>query len=977
MKVFGHLLLFLLCIFPAVGQNNTLSGTVLDKADKQAIISGSISLLATNDSSFVAGAITNVNGVFSFKNIRPGNYILKITYLGYNPLIKNVTIRNSQPALNVGTLYLEADAILLQEAIVEGKKPEIVVKNDTIEYDAASYKVPENSAVEELLKKMPGFEVDKDGKITANGKEVKRIMVDGKEFFTDDPQVASKNLPADMVEKLQLLDRKSERAQMTGFDDGEEETIINLTIRPGMKKGTLGNALVGSGSDLQNDHDWRYQAGAFVNHMQNSNRYTLIAGKNNNNNMGAGDLGINQFGAMRGGGSGGVTESNNLMLGINQEFSPKATLNGDVRYNTFDRNSGRNVSQATLSKENSQLENTLTRNSYISDNLSANLRFEWKPDTSNTLIFRPNIRYNRSNSAQSETAQSYNGNDGSRILDTEAHSMNQRTGYNFGGSLNYAHRFDKRGRVLSIDMQGSLSDNDGWGNSYTDYTKYVPSDKLPDYLDQRSESDSKSNSFRTTISFVEPIGHNNFIQALYRINYADSKNINSTYNLWEIDPLLALSLASDSMAILVPNLSRSVARNSTEQRFGLSFKAERKKYNYTIGFNIDPTRSLNETYQPSSDNLPEYSYWFDERLPNRQGNELVSEPIRRNVVNFSPVFNYRYLFGQRSNLDIRLEGETSQPSPNQLRVDTLLNTPTEWVVGNPNLKPGYSNDVRIRFQKYVPETQLMYNLNLNGSVSFNDVTSIISFPEPGIRLTEYENINGNWNSRFSGMFNTPLRNKRFSVGMGAGVTYQNQNTKTDNLKNTMRNFSVFDNVNANYRSDLFDLGFNFSINHNNISYTVQPEKNQKTYNYRLNAYTTWYLPYNWLIQSDISWTERRGYSEGFNIPETTWNATVTKQVFNKKYGTGSLKLQIFDILQDRKMISNSSTTSGYQTSEDLVVLPSYFMCSFIYKFTVFPKSGSTTEDDLRPQWRRPEGPPGDRGGRGGGGQRGGGGPPGY
>jgi hypothetical protein len=326
-------------------------------------------------------------------------------------------------------------------------------------------------------------------------------------------------------------------------------------------------------------------------------------------------------------------------------------------------------------------------------------------------------------------------------------------------------------------------------------------------------------------------------------------------------------------------------------------------------------------------------------------------------VNFSPVFNYRYRFDQRSNLEINIEGETNQPSANQLRSDTLLSTPTEWSVGNPLLKPGYDNSIRIRFQKYVPSTQLMYNINFSGNISFNDVATIISFPEPGIRLTAYENINGNWNAQLMGMFNTPLRNKRFSVGAFARTVYRNQNTKTDNHKNTMRNFSIMDNINANYRSDLFDLGINFSINHSNISYTLNPDKNQKTYNYRTGGTTTWYLPYKIVLQSDINYTIRRGYSDGFNIPETTWNAAVTKQLFNKKFGSGSLKLQVFDILQDRKMIFASSTNSGYQTSEDLVVIPGYFMCSFVYKFTAFPKTSAATESDVRPQWQRPDGHP--------------------
>jgi hypothetical protein len=336
MKIFGNVLIFLFCSFSVWGQKTiTLTGTLLDKADQQTIVAANVELLSAKDSAFVAGIVSDHYGFFSIKKLTKGNYVLKISYLGYLTLTQPVTLSGEQTPVDLGKLYLQTDDILLQEAVIEGKRPDVVVKNDTIEYDAASYKTAENAVVEDLLKKLPGVEVDKDGKITVNGKEVKKFMVEGKEFFSDDPQIASKNLPANMVEKLQVVDRKSDMSRMTGFDDGEEETIINLTVRPGMKQGTMGNAGVGSGADLHLDNDWRYQAAAFINHMKNNDRYTFILGRNNNNNMGAGDLGANQFGGMRmrrgGGGGSGIAESTLFMINMNKELSPVLSLNGDIR----------------------------------------------------------------------------------------------------------------------------------------------------------------------------------------------------------------------------------------------------------------------------------------------------------------------------------------------------------------------------------------------------------------------------------------------------------------------------------------------------------------------------------------------------------------------------------------------------------------------------------------------------------------------
>jgi hypothetical protein len=974
MKIKANLLIFLLCSFSVWGQTNmTLSGIVLDQSNNDPIVAGSIVLLQAKDSAFVTGATSDMDGHFLLKVESAENYILKITYLGYLTLTQPVRMRSSQTSVDVGKLYLKTNDILLKEAVIEGKRPEVIVKNDTIEYDAASYKVSENAVVEDLLKKLPGVEVDKDGKITVQGKEVKKFLVDNKEFFSDDPQIASKNIPAEIVDKLQVVDRKSDMARMTGFDDGEEQTIINLTIRPGMKKGTMGNVLLGAGADLQNEGDARYQAGAFLNHMKDNNRYTLIAGTNNNNNMGAADLGANQFGGMRmrrGGAGGGITQSTNVMLSVNKEIAPNFSLNSDIRYNGSDRLSKSKVNQMTMSKNRSQLDITQANTRYCSDNVSANFTLEWKPDTANTFIFRPNIRYNQSHSNEEEWLNRLNN--GNPAFDSDTKSRNKGQGWNLGGSLDYSHKFHKLGRVFSISARGSYGDNYSLENVLALNTKYEES-SLKDHLDQRSENDNLTNNYRLTFSYVEPLGRNNFMQAVYRISRQNTKNINSTYDLWDIteyDPDWTLSLRSDSVAVLIPGQSRSTLRHSTEQRFGLNFKAVREKYNYTVGINIDPSNSLNETYQPLNDTLIVLPYQYAKRLDNEIGSYQISS-IAKNVVNFSPVVNFNYLFGQRSNLRIDYEGQTNQPSANQLRDFVDMSRPTDWTQGNPNLKPGYENTLRARYSKYYPATQLMFNIDLNGSWSFNDITSVTLMQEGGIRLTTYENINGNWNTQLRGMFNTPLKNKRFTIANFMSMSYRNQNSfvadsKGENtgekIRNTMKNFMLTDNASVNYRSDLFDAGLNTFINYNYITLLVNPENNQNTFSFGAGAYTAWRLPRKWDVESDFNWTSRKGFAAGFNRSEIIWNLALIKQLFSKKIGTGSLKLQWFDVLQNRNNVSSAFTTNGFRTTE-VNVIPSYFMCSFIYKFTVFPKSSSASEDDFRPRrWSGPGGghPPGNR-----------------
>ncbi|MDH8701967.1 hypothetical protein M2138_001319 [Dysgonomonadaceae bacterium PH5-43] len=987
MKIFGNILLILLlCSFSVVAQKNiSLSGTLFDKDEKEPLIGVGVGLLNPKDSTVITGATTDQNGVYSIKNLASGNYLLKFSYLGYKTTLQKVTLSNEQPNKNLGTQYLEIDAIRLREAVIVAETPEMIVKNDTIEFNAESFKVTENAVVEDLLKRLPGVEVDKDGKITANGKSIPKILVDGKEFFSDDAQVASKNLPAEMVEKVQVIDRKSETARLTGFDDGEEETIINLTTKPGMKRGTVGNAYAGAGADLANENDFRYRMAGFLNKMQDFDRYTVIVGKNNNNNMGAQDLGAQRSSGMRTRrGSGGITTTTNIMANMNKEFSTALSVNGDVRYTGIDRLSKNKSESATLSETISQLDRSSSLNKYISDAVAANFRLEWKPDTMNTLIFRPNFSFNKDKSYQEESLERSDYDTSDMILTEEENSKVKGDGYNLGANLDYSHKFNsKRGRTFTISLNGSYNDNFSYENTFNQTYRYtIQHDSIQN---RRDESDNTSKSFRANLSFVEPIGKNNFLQFFYRISYNDSENVNSTYDLYENlyghDPLLLISMIeTDSIASLVLDQSRSTLRNSTTQRIGLSFKAIREKFNYTIGFNVDPSNSLTETYQPSSSSDPlRYSYY--NRLPNMIGDSVISS-IKQNVINFSPTVNFNYLFSQRTNLRIDYSGQTNQPSASQLRDYTDTSRPNSWVTGNPNLKPGYRNSLNARFQKYVIDTQLNYNLSLNGGFSINDIVSIQTLRSDGIRETTYDNINGNWNMGFRGGINSPLRNKKFSLGSNVSVNYSDQKSyvsnyvagNTNTVKNTKGDFSTQISANGSFRSDLFDLGLRANFNYNHITYTVRPENNRDTYNYGLNAYTTWYLPFNITIESDITYTARKGYTEGYDIPETIWNASITKRLFSKGFNSGSIKIDIYDILQDRNSISASYTNNGYRISESNS-LPSYFMASVIYKFANFEnnsakRSRGGEEGGPNPESMR-------RRMEMGGGNRGGGGPPAF
>ena len=986
MKILGFVFILIFCSLPVFSQKNlSLSGTLIDKSNGSVPLeAASVELLTQKDSAYVSGGMSDKNGIFILNNLTPKNYILKATFIGYFPVFKNVRLTSDKPSVDLGHIEMTANAVLLKEAVVTGNRPEVAVKKDTVEYDAQSYKAGENAVVEDLLKKLPGVDVDQSGNVTAQGKAITKMYVNGKEYFRDDPTIATKNIPADIVDKVQVYDRKSDLAQMTGFDPGDDETVMNLTVRPGMMQGTVGTLQLGAGQDVQNDNDARYNENAFVMHQRGGDNYTLIARINNTNNMGGADITGGGGGGGRGGGGGGggfntpgIAHSQNYMFRINKEFSQNLNVNGDIRYTNQSRSVSSDVSQTTFAQALTQQE--LINQDYANrgKNFNSNFRIDWNPNKKNAFIISPTIRFNQTGQNGLTYDKRTNLDDDSVLLDSKSLTSSTGNTFSLGGSLLYSYRFTKQGRVFSVSLSGNYNNNNSHPNNLT----YYPANSMDTLyssinLNQRAENESLTNNFSTTFSYVEPIGHNNFIQLLYNYSYSETDSKNSTYNIMlnGQDYAVTSSIMPFDTAFIVPGQSLSVLRNSTTQQIGLNFKAERKKFSLTFGFNIDPSKATNETYQPSVKDLP-YQLLppdFTGRLPLIKGDSLISS-IPINVVNYSPNINFKYNFDQRSSLRIIYSGTTNQPSADQLRdypyVD--INHPNDQTKGNPNLKPSYTNNLNANFNKYVPSTQLMYGFRMNGSYIIDDIITVTQVQGAGNgigNLTSYQNINGDWNLSLSGMINKPL-SKKFSVGNSISANLSNSNSYINNDMNTMQQRMIGDRLNLRLQlNDSLYFGTMGSINYNNVSYTAVPQNNQKLYNYAWTANMMWTFLPGWIFDSDITRNWISGYPVGYNVNQTIWNAAVTKQLFSKQFGKGYLKLQVFDILQDRKNISANQTASNLQFSQTNVI-PSYFLASFIFRFSIFPKSSLLKAGDMTP---RRGGFNGNRGGGGYGGRRGGG-----
>ena len=814
-----------------------ITGTVIEGGTNEPIEQATVRLLNAKDSTMVGGVATGRNGSFTLKNIKNGNYVLNISFIGFETLYKAIQVTGKNNPMQLGKLTLSDASIQLGEAVVIGKAPEVTFRNDTMEFNAESYKLTEGSMLEDLLKKMPGVEIDSDGKITVNGKEIKKVLVDGKEFFSDDPKVASKNLPSKMIDKVQVLDKLSDMAKMTGFDDGEEETVINLTVKPGMKQGWFGNAYAGYGSED------RYEGNFMVNRFVNNDQFTIMGGLNNTNNMGFSDLSSSMFQGMGRGGRGagnGITTSGNIGLNMNKEFNSKLTINGNLRYSHSENDAySKSNRQNILPDDSTSYYNETNNNHSRSDNVAADIRMEWTPDTLTRVIFRPNFSYSNSHRRENGYFNTLSG-DMDTVNIGESRYLSDGEGYNVGATLEFSRKLNSRGRVLSGSLSGRLSDsyNEGLNYSNTEY-RLLAAGENNDLVDQQFRYDNNSFNYRVYLSWVEPIGHNNFIQATYSIRQNKQESLKNSYTREE---------GSEEYNVLDTAYSQSYRNNYINQQVSLAFKSVREKFDYTIGLTVDPSHSTSETF--------------------------VGDTV---------------------------------------------------------------NNLSVRFQNFKPEQQSAFMTMLNFNYVVNDIVTKSAYIEnTGRQMTTYDNVNGNFSGNVRVMYNAPFKNRKFSFNTMTMGSYANSNGFINSEKNTNKNIVLQERAGINFRSDYLDLGVNGNIRYNATRNSLQGQSELNTFNYGVGGNTTIYLPWDFKIESDISWSTNSGYSDGFEQNEILWNASASKSFLKGK--TATLRFKIYDILQQRSNISRSVTASYTQDSE-YNTLGSYFMVHFIYRFNVFKGGG--------------------------------------
>ena len=903
-----------------------ITGYVKDKSGEP-LIEAAVRLLKERDSAFVAGTTANIDGKFTLQGVSAGKYILETSYVGYTSVKQPVTVGNSR--VDVGTIEMNEATNVLKEVSVVAVKTPIKVMEDTVEYNADSYHTQPNAVVEDLLKRLPGVEVGTDGAITANGKTVSKILIDGKEFFSDDPQVASKNLPANMVDKLQVVDRKSDMARLTGVDDGEDETVINLTFKKNMNQGWFGTAEGGYGTDD------RYMGSFNVNRFWNGNQITLLGNFNNINQIGFTDSNGNRF--RRFGGNNGITDSRALGLNFNVGKDEIIRVGGDIMWSNTDATSVTRQEREYLFEDHSTYSKINKRTRDRGNNIRADFRVLWKPDSFNTLEFRPNLSANFNKSNDTELT-SYFNSAMNKVSDNTADANSKGDSYEFGARLIYSHNFKRhRGRSFSISGQYRYSNVTETSKSINDFVRYIleedpdNTEDTSELLNQYTDNHTWSNQVMGQFTWTEPLGDvakGNFLTFSYRRNYRWNNADKLVYNIpddYELDIFPPVGEQPDL------DYSNRYRNNYFNQNIRLGYKKVSSKANFEVGMALVPQMSK--------------SIYLDNADKN----------IDRWVWNYSPFLRYRYKFSKRSSIHLNYRGMSSQPTMAQLQPVLDISNPTNQIQGNPNLDPSFNHNMMIRFQDFNMESQRSIMLMGDFQFTQNAIVSKTTMRDDGTRLTEYANVNGVWNGRVMNMFSMPLRNKSWSISNHVFVNAQHNVGFNNGLRNTSFSFSVRESPGITFRPDNFELELRPMYSLQTTRNSLQSTTNQTVHNYGGRFDGTYYTPWGLTIQTDINYSATEGYAAGYNTRTWMWNATISQQFLRSKALT--LAVKVYDLLNQRNNIRRN-ITANYIDDIEYNSLTRYFMVTLSYRFNTFGKGNEPQGSNMmRGGHGGPGGPP--------------------
>lgn len=888
-------LLFVSYTVVAQTKAGTVSGRVLNGKDKTPLDYASVAVKKMfGDSSVVGVATTTATGSFSIPNVPAGKYKMFIAYLGLKSINKEFELTAATPGMNFGDLSMEDSGVDLQTVEVKGEIPPVKVKKDTLEFNAAAFKVKENAVVEDVLKKLPGVDVDKDGTITTQGEKISKVRVDGKDFMGNDPLLATRNLPADMIDKIQIIDDMSEQSKFTGIDDGNREKIINITTRQEKKNGFFGNSTLGYGTDD------RYDVNLNVNKFNNDEQMSVIAQFNNVNkqNFGGGGFG---GGGGRGGMGGfggpqkGITTTN--MAGFNY---------ADVYKNGTQFNASYNFNKTSLFNDQNSFTqnffgNTTTTNKLATTstnertNHRLNFTLDTKLDSTVSLRLSPNISLAQTDN---ESAQNYNRNVlGTTTLGSQTLNSNGNTP-SISNNLLIRKKFQRRGRTLSLNVSTNLNNSESESLNFIQDNVTVGNVPSVRIVDQQNNQDSKSFNNTARLVYTEPLSKTLSLELNYTNGYSFDNQERLVYNF---NPVTLKYDIED------PLYSNNFESTTFTNAVGFTFNKTEKKYNWNAGLAV-------------------------QNLDQKRLDVTTNDVFKRSFINLTPSAQFRYNFSQNKRLRINYRGNTSQPSISQIQ-PILDNTNTQSIViGNPDLKPSFSNSLQVFFNNFDFTSFRTFFIGLTANQQFNAFASsrtLITDPankDYGKTAINYTNVDGNYNVSLFGTLGQPLiRGNKLNLNIDLRTNFARGTEFANGVENITHNYTFTNGYKLVSNLNKLDLIAGISGTMFRDTYTITPNSNQRYYTISPNIDISYMLPGNVRIQSDLTYNRLTGRGSA-NTSYKVVNAYISRQFFKNR---GTFKFSVNDLLNENTGVER--TASG-NTLQDLNfnVLKRYYMVSFTY-----------------------------------------------
>jgi hypothetical protein len=898
----------LLMSYVGFAQNLTIQGTIKDSIAKRALNSATVSLVYANDSSLVSFSRTNEAGVFNFKNVSPGNYLISVSYVGYIPKWVPV-ITGTEKTVDMGLIYMN-DVNTMSTVTVTARRPPVVINGDSVEFNSENFKTAPNAVVEDLLKKMPGMEVDKSGGITVNGKKVTKVFVNGKEFFTGDPVMATKNLPADAVDKIQVYDRKSDQAMFTGIDDGSEETAINLKLKKDRNKSTFGKLNGGAGTPSV------FDAQGNVNVINNEEQFSAIGGANNTNRQNFSNRNIVNFSGGGGGRpgagagvtvnfSGGSGETDANAQGIAETYSiggnysnlfnnKKTEFNANLSISDVERNNISNSFTQNLTPGNAF--NRISNSNSIAGNKQQNFgsTIDHKVNENFSFRFTPSLGLQQTTNYSEDSTQTYLTN-GNLLNSNTTIASSASDAVNAASTLLLRKKFAKKGRTISSTITQSFNRSNSTGNQYTEQLSYINNKLTNDsVLDQQNTRKGENSSYSANLIYTEPLGK----KSLLEFNTYLSKSIGSSSR-----KIYDYSTLTDGYGVLNTRLTNEFNSEYTYSGGGMSYRSNQKKYNFSTGFSLQKAVLAGENISAKI----KLSQSFQDILPNA---------------------TFRYNFSQTKNLNVDYRTSTNQPSITQLQPVLDQSNINRQSIGNPDLKRSYVHNLNIRFFSSKILAGKNFFSTLNASTTNNSIVNYDSVLPNRTILTRPVNVDGAYriNGSVNYGFGIKKLKSRLSFGLNAGLN--NNISYANGLLNTIVTKSTGPSMSYTYIvDDVIDINLTARYSFSQTSNEVNPTLNTNFLTKVFGADMTNYLPLNIVLNQSFNYAINTGRAEGFNTAIPIWNASFSK--FFLKNKRAEIKMSAFDLL-NKNIGINRNVSQNQIVDRSYNVISQYFMLTFTY-----------------------------------------------